>query len=51
MKELGPDHDKMFTVGVFISGSLYGSGEGHSKQEAQSAAALSAIKTLKSKNS
>lgn len=46
LKETGPDHDKIFTVGAYIGKSLHGTGTGHSKQEAQTAAALSAVKTL-----
>lgn len=44
MKEEGPDHDKTFTVGVYVGSSLKGVGSGHSKQEAQTAAAKEAIK-------
>ncbi len=39
MNEVGPDHDKVFTVGVYIDGKLYGEGSGPSKQSAQQAAA------------
>ncbi len=44
LKEEGPDHDKVFTLGVFVGNSLKGTGAGHSKQEAQTAAADKAIK-------
>ena len=44
MAEDGPDHDKMFTIGVFISGELRGQGTGHSKQAAQQVAAEEALK-------
>lgn len=44
MKEEGPDHDKIFTVGVYVGKSLKGIGIGHSKQEAQGAAAREGIK-------
>ncbi|MBP5204968.1 ribonuclease III [Candidatus Saccharibacteria bacterium] len=44
MKEEGPDHDKMFTVGVYVGKNLRGVGVGHSKQEAQGAAATEGIK-------
>ncbi len=42
--EDGPDHDKVFTVGVFVDGELRGSGTGPSKQAAQVAAAEAALK-------
>lgn len=44
MQEAGPDHDKLFTVGVYLDGKLYGQGEGSSKQAAQQAAAANALK-------
>ena len=44
MKEEGPDHDKTFTVGVYVGGQLKGVGTGHSKQEAQTAAAKEGVK-------
>ena len=44
LKEEGPDHDKKFTVGVYVGGKLKGTGVGHSKQEAQTAAAREGIK-------
>ena len=42
--EEGPDHDKTFTVGVYVGGQLKGQGEGHSKQEAEGNAAAEAVK-------
>lgn len=42
--EEGPDHDKTFTVGVYVGGALKGRGEGHSKQEAEGNAAAEAVK-------
>ena len=48
LKEVGPDHDKTFTIGVYVNNQSIGLGTGHSKQEAQSAAATNAIKKLKS---
>ncbi len=47
MKEEGPDHDKTFTLGVFINGHLKATGIGHSKQEAQVKAAGEAIRKYK----
>ena len=43
MKELGPDHDKFFTVGVYIRDEMIGIGEGKSKQEAEQNAAHKAL--------
>ncbi len=43
MSEEGPDHDKVFTVGVYIGGSLRGQGQGPSKQAGQQAAASKAL--------
>ena len=42
----GPDHDKLFTVGVTINGVIYGRGEGRSKQAAAQTAASAALKQL-----
>lgn len=39
MKEVGPDHDRFFTVGVYLRDALVGSGDGKSKQEAEQKAA------------
>lgn len=47
IKEEGPDHDKTFTVGVYVGKSIKGVGVGHSKQEAQTAAAKEGIKAYK----
>lgn len=44
LTEEGPDHDKVFTVGVFVGGELRGKGTGPSKQTAQVAAAEAALK-------
>lgn len=43
LAEEGPDHDKTFTVGVFIGGKLKGSGKGPSKQIGQQKAARAAL--------
>lgn len=43
MAEEGPDHEKTFTVGVFVDAVLMGKGEGPSKQTAQVAAAEAAL--------
>ncbi|MEI6238455.1 MAG: ribonuclease III [bacterium] len=39
VRETGPDHDKQFTIGVFIGKSQVATGTGPSKQEAEQAAA------------
>ena len=43
LKEDGPDHNKLFEIGVFVDGKLIAKGQGHSKQEAQVAAAQQAL--------
>lgn len=43
LEETGPDHDKIFTVGVYVDTKLYGKGTGPSKQAAQQAAAEKAL--------
>ncbi|MDQ3123080.1 MAG: ribonuclease III [bacterium] len=43
MDEAGPDHDKIFTVGVYVDTRMYGKGTGPSKQSAQQAAAEEAL--------
>lgn len=44
LKETGPDHDKTFTVGVFLKDQLVAEGEGDSKQQAEQKAARAASK-------
>ncbi len=43
LEEVGPDHDKRFTVGVFLNGDEVARGEGKSKQEAEQSAAQAAL--------
>lgn len=43
LSEEGPDHEKLFTVGVFVDGALKGKGNGPSKQAAQQQAAELAL--------
>ncbi len=43
-KEEGPDHDKQFTVGVYLGKEKIAEGEGKSKQEAEQVAAANALK-------
>lgn len=47
LEEDGPDHDKIFTLGVFVSGTLRGRGSGSSKQVAQQEAAKEAVESYK----
>lgn len=44
LDEDGPDHDKTFTIGVYVAGQLKGTGIGHSKQEAEGNAAAEGVK-------
>lgn len=46
LKEEGPDHDKIFTVGLYLGEELVCEGQGSSKQEAQVQAAAAGIKKL-----
>ena len=43
LDEIGPDHDKVFTLGVYVGSKLMGKGTGHSKQVAQQTAARAAL--------
>jgi len=45
LKETGPDHQKEFTVGVFLNKDMIAVGSGTSKQEAQVAAAEAGLET------
>ncbi len=47
IKEEGPDHEKMFTVGVYLDKELIATGVGQSKQEAEQAAARAALEEKK----
>lgn len=44
LKETGPDHDKKFTVGVFLGEELIAEGSGDSKQDAEQSAARKALR-------
>ena len=48
LSEVGPDHDKTFTVGVFVNGEMKGQGVGPSKQAGQQKAAEAALEAYKS---
>ncbi len=43
IEEVGPDHDKIFTLGVYVADKLMGVGKGPSKQIAQQEAAQAAL--------
>ncbi|OGI63791.1 ribonuclease III [Candidatus Nomurabacteria bacterium RIFCSPLOWO2_01_FULL_41_21] len=44
LHEVGPDHDKHFTVGILFESELVAEGKGKSKQEAEQSAAQNALK-------
>lgn len=43
LEEVGPDHDKLFTLGVYVGDTLMGQGNGPNKQYAQQQAARAAL--------
>lgn len=45
ISEEGPDHDKVFNIGVLVNGQIKGEGVGPSKQAGQVAAAEDALRT------
>ncbi|HEY4496227.1 MAG TPA: ribonuclease III [Candidatus Paceibacterota bacterium] len=47
LKEIGPDHDKHFTLGVFLGKEKIAEGEGKSKQDAEQAAARAGLQIKK----
>ncbi|MFA5318014.1 MAG: ribonuclease III [Patescibacteria group bacterium] len=47
ISESGPDHDKVFTIGLYIGEDFVAQGKGNSKQEAQVEAAIAGIKKKK----
>ena len=46
IREEGPDHDKTFTVQVFIDGKAYGEATGSSKKQAEQYAAMQTYRML-----
>ncbi|MEP6710352.1 MAG: ribonuclease III [Candidatus Saccharibacteria bacterium] len=50
LEEVGPDHDKIFTLGVFVGDVLMGKGTGPSKQAAQQHAARAALDEYKKRS-
>ncbi len=47
ISEQGPDHDKIFTMGVYVNNVEYGRGMGSSKQKAEEEAAEMGLNNLK----
>lgn len=45
LHDSGPDHDKVFTVGIYFRDTKIAEGKGSSKQEAETAAARNALET------
>ncbi len=50
LSEEGPDHDKVFTLGVYVGSKLKGQGTGSSKQAAQQKAAEAAVEKYEKAN-
>lgn len=50
IEESGPDHDKVFTLGVYVNNKLIGKGIGPSKQYAQQQAAKAALDKYSQQN-
>jgi ribonuclease-3 len=50
IREEGPDHSKSYTVGVYVGEKLLAEGTGSSKQDAEKAAARSALDNAQSTN-
>lgn len=46
IKEEGPDHAKIYTIGVYLNNRLLAEGVGHSKQEAEKQAAQNALESF-----
>lgn len=51
ISEEGPDHDKVFTLGAYVNGTLMGKGVGPSKQSAQQEAARAALRAYEARSS
>jgi len=50
LEESGPDHDKVFTAGVYLQGELKGKGTGKTKKDAEQNAARFALEKWEEKN-
>tara|TARA_Y100000310_G_scaffold273705_1_gene289351 strand:- start:39019 stop:39705 length:687 start_codon:yes stop_codon:yes gene_type:complete len=46
ISEEGPDHEKIFTVGLYLDGELIARGDGQSKQEAEQCAARGGLEKM-----
>ena len=46
IKEIGPDHEKNFEIGVYINGKLIAQGSGNSKKNAEEDAARKALESI-----
>ncbi len=49
LREIGPDHEKLFVISVSVDGTILGKGEGSTKKEAEQKAARMALEGLKDK--
>lgn len=47
LSQEGPDHDRVFTVGIFLNKEKVAEGKGRSKQEAEQQAAIAALEVKK----
>ena len=50
VREEGPDHDRRFTVEVFLGSESHGTGSGRSKKDAEQAAAAQALERISGAN-
>ena len=50
LSESGPDHEKIFEIGVYHKKKMLGSGNGRCKKDAEQAAAKKALKALLKKD-
>lgn len=50
LDEIGPEHDKLFIVGVMLGGTLLGKGSGKTKKAAEQQAAYEALLKLRAKS-
>lgn len=46
LEQEGPDHERVFTIAVYVSETIKGKGKGRSKKEAEQFAAAEAVKNL-----
>jgi len=47
LKEIGPEHHKIFHIGVYVGKNKLATGQGHSKKEAEEAAAAQGLTVLR----